>query len=109
MKRICEWCGKPITVLRHGNQHYHKINDDGIECYKEHRREVIREARSKNYRKNRERENLKSTGSGYLREHRKQDFTSEYETIQKELNRLGIRKIVFTGNSEEELIQPLRN
>lgn len=107
MERICEWCKKPIKDVKHGNQKFHQVNDEGIECYKEHRREVIRDARSKNYRKNREREYIKSKGSGYLGEHRKPDFTSEYKTIQKELNRLGIKKIVFTTYSEEELIQPL--
>lgn len=109
MKRICEWCGKPIGVVRHGNQRYHVVNDEGVECYKEHRREVKRDYQSGYYRKHKDIKNLASLGSGYLRQHRKQDFSHELLTVQRELDRLGLKKILSTGNSEEELIQPLRD
>ena len=108
MKRVCEWCGKPILELKHGNQRYHGVNDDGVECYKEHRREVKRN-QSGYYRKHKDIKNLASLGSGFLRQHRKQDFSRELLTVQRELDRLGLKKILSTGNSEEELIHSLRN
>lgn len=109
MERVCEWCGKPIRVLRHVNQRYHGVNDDCVECYKEHRREVKRNYQSGYYRKHKDIKNLAYLGSGFLRQHRKQDFSRELLTVQRELDRLGLKKILSTGNSEEELIHPLRN
>lgn len=105
MKRICEWCGKPIRVLRHGNQRYHVVNDDGVECYKEHRKEVKRQYWNEYYRKNHETINLKklgSSGSGSSI-HRKESFTEEFLLIRREMNRLGLKKIVSRPIIEEEL------
>ncbi|WP_071906681.1 hypothetical protein [Methanobacterium congolense] len=74
MERVCEWCGKLIVDVKHDNQRYHVVNDDGVEWYKEHRREVKKSYQSGYYRKHKDIKNLASLGFGFLRQHRKQDF-----------------------------------
>jgi uncharacterized Zn finger protein (UPF0148 family) len=49
-KRTCKWCGKPLNTTD-GRVKYHTVNDEGIACKKEAKKEKIR-LRQRKYDKN---------------------------------------------------------
>ena len=80
----CEWCGT-LFKKTHNRQIY-----CSKECAKEAERENTRNRKLKWWYRNKDRLYKTELGTRSLGPHREEDFEKEYETIQKELKRLGL-------------------
>jgi len=80
MKVTCQWCKQPMET-RDLRRKYHKVNQDGVFCSLEARREQKRQCE----RERRQRGYVKSkNGTGLLGPHRHKDVLKEEGEILKE-------------------------
>lgn len=90
MSKKCQWCGKTIKRAK-AKQKYHTLYQDK-ECY-ENRMKYNWSKASRTYRKRYPEEiRKKEKGTGQLGPKPQQNPNLEYQMINKELIRLGLRK-----------------